>query len=97
MGPLLCGSCGGMQRDPLWFEKTMNDSVGKPIDAPYKNQRFNYMTVLSDVDDLLVVEDHMPNGCSYVLNIRRPSMILESWKYTSDPKLCNHNLDIRSH
>jgi hypothetical protein len=83
-------------RPPDWFDQSLNSVVGKEFEK-IKTISQKYYQIITEDDQYKDQQSQLPNGCTYVLRVRKSDDIIISWRYVSAPSLCNHDLDTRSH
>lgn len=91
-----CSGCSLMASDPYWFDSDLNSLVGRPLPS-WETTRSAPFRVVQTNEQFEEREYELPNKCRYVLHLRKPDGLVQSWHYKSDPKLCNHDFDRRSH
>lgn len=87
---MICGigvACATSDVPDLTIENSLNSSIGKVFSDYTKLPRsmFNRISETSTIDEL---EYRTPSGCSYALKINKRTDVIESWRYTSLPALC---------
>lgn len=83
-------------RPPDWADQSLNRAVGQKFEL-LRIRSQHYFKVVDEKDEYKDQQDQLPNGCTYVLRVRKSDDIIISWRYVSAPSLCNHDLDTRSH
>lgn len=64
------------------IESSMNALVGKPFTKTEIDK------LISDTQDYYEYENTLNNGCSWAFLVNKKTNFIESWRVTSDRKLC---------
>ena len=73
------------------IEVSQNASIGQPF------VKLSIDKLIDETEDYQEYETELGNGCTFATKVTKPSMIVSSWRLTSDRKPCEEGISFYGH
>lgn len=90
-GVIILVGCIGEQLTIKDIELAINDSVGKPF------HKLSIDKLINETGEYKEYETGLGNGCTWAVKVDKKTNNVESWRLTSDRKLCEEGVTRYSH